>query len=127
MRRKTIFMFLYFGIFFIVSIPLILNIKINEVSNSITDLNSQILILEREKAFLNIKHSETFSISNIEKLFYLYTFPCSILIKNWQTILYVFVLYGYFIFLDNSFNLVSSSLFSGSFLAFSISFFNSFL
>jgi|TARA_B100000945_G_C20366250_1_gene589761 hypothetical protein len=68
MRRKTIFMFLYFGIFFIVSIPLILNIKINEVSNSITDLNSQILILEREKAFLNIKHSETFSISNIEKL-----------------------------------------------------------
>ena len=68
MRRKTIFMFLYFGIFFIVSIPLILNIKINEVSNSITDLNLEISNLERERAFLRIKHSETFSISNIEKL-----------------------------------------------------------
>ena len=68
MKTKTIFTIMYITIFLFVSFPLFLNIKINELSNSIADLNSEILILERERAFLGIKHSETFSISNIEKL-----------------------------------------------------------
>ena len=68
MKRKGIFTFMYISIFLLVSVPLLLNIKINELSNSITDLNLEISNLERERAFLRIKHSETFSISNIEKL-----------------------------------------------------------
>ncbi len=68
MKRNKIFIIIYASIFFLVSVPLLLNIKINELSNSISDLNSEILILERQRAFLSIKHSETFSISNIEKL-----------------------------------------------------------
>ncbi len=68
MKRKAIFTFMYISIFLLVSVPLLLNIKINELSNSITDLNLEISNLERERAFLRIKHSETFSISNIEKL-----------------------------------------------------------
>ena len=68
MKRKAIFTFMYISICLLVSVPLLLNIKINELSNSITDLNLEISNLERERAFLRIKHSETFSISNIEKL-----------------------------------------------------------
>ncbi len=68
MRRKTIFTLMYLVIFCLVSVPLLLNIKINELSNTIGKLNSEILILERDSAFLRIKHSETFSISNIERL-----------------------------------------------------------
>ncbi|MBH44957.1 MAG: hypothetical protein CMD88_05840 [Gammaproteobacteria bacterium] len=68
MKRNTIFTLMYIGVFLLVSVPLFLNIKINELSNSITDLNTEILILNREKAFLTINHSETFSISNIEEL-----------------------------------------------------------
>ncbi len=68
MKRKTIFSLIYVSIFLLVSVPLFMNIKINELSNYITDLNSTILVLERERAFLKITHSETFSISNIEKL-----------------------------------------------------------
>tara|TARA_B100000131_G_C17639438_1_gene419416 strand:+ start:146 stop:469 length:324 start_codon:yes stop_codon:yes gene_type:complete len=68
MKRKTIFAFMYFVIFILVSVPLLLNNKIVELSKSNTDLTSEILILERERAFLRIEHNETFSISNIEKL-----------------------------------------------------------
>ncbi len=68
MKRKAIFTFMYISTCLLVSVPLLLNIKINELSNSITDLNLEISNLERERAFLRIKHSETFSISNIEKL-----------------------------------------------------------
>tara|TARA_B100000131_G_scaffold148498_1_gene144258 strand:+ start:562 stop:885 length:324 start_codon:yes stop_codon:yes gene_type:complete len=68
MKRKAIFTLMYISICLLVSVPLLLNIKINELSNSITDLNLEISNLERERAFLRIKHSETFSISNIEKL-----------------------------------------------------------
>ena len=68
MKRKGIFTFMYISTCLLVSVPLLLNIKINELSNSITDLNLEISNLERERAFLRIKHSETFSISNIEKL-----------------------------------------------------------
>ena len=68
MKRKAIFTLMYISICLLVSVPLLLNIKINELSNSITDLSLEISNLERERAFLRIKHSETFSISNIEKL-----------------------------------------------------------
>ena len=45
-----------------------------------------------------LRDSSSFKLSF---LFFTYVF----LIKNWSTIIYLFVLYGYFIFLDSSFNL----------------------
>tara|TARA_B100001250_G_C19762374_1_gene773101 strand:+ start:906 stop:1229 length:324 start_codon:yes stop_codon:yes gene_type:complete len=68
MRRGAIFKIIFFGVFLSISIPLFLNIKINELSNSISEVNNEILIFEREKAVISLKHSELYSISNIEKL-----------------------------------------------------------
>ena len=68
MRKKYFYSILYFCIFFSLVIPLILNIKINEISNQIIDVNNEILILERERNSIKLKHSDTFSIANIDKL-----------------------------------------------------------
>ena len=46
----------------------ILNIKINELSNKINELNSQIYYLERSKNTIDLKHHESYSISSLEKL-----------------------------------------------------------
>ena len=48
MIRKYIYNLIYFCIFISLVIPLMLNIKINEMSNNLNDINSQILILERQ-------------------------------------------------------------------------------
>tara|TARA_B100000287_G_C20660306_1_gene789899 strand:+ start:1011 stop:1268 length:258 start_codon:yes stop_codon:yes gene_type:complete len=45
-----------------------LNIKINEMSNNLNDINSQILILERQLNTIKLKHNDVFSIANIDKL-----------------------------------------------------------
>ncbi len=68
MRRKYIYKLIYFCIFASLIIPLILNIKINEISTKITQVNSEILILERERNTIKLKHSEIFSIANIDKI-----------------------------------------------------------
>ena len=68
MRRSILFTSIYFVIFSLVSVPLILNIKINELSNNINELDKEIFILERSKMQVNLSHNEKFSISNIEKL-----------------------------------------------------------
>ena len=68
MRRSILFISIYFSAFLIVSVPLILNIRINELSNKISDLNNEIFILERQEMLVNLKHNEKYSISSIEKL-----------------------------------------------------------
>ena len=61
-------MSIYFSLCFIVSVPLILNIRINELSNKISDLDNEIFILKREEMLINLKHNEKYSISSIEQI-----------------------------------------------------------
>ena len=68
MKRSILFTLVYVIIFLIVSVPLILNIKINDLSIKIGDLDTEIFILQREKMLVNLAYNEKFSISNIEKL-----------------------------------------------------------
>ena len=68
MKRSIFFTSIYVVIFIVVSVPLILNIKINEVSNKIDEINTQISFLERRKISIDLKHHESYSISSIEKL-----------------------------------------------------------
>ena len=44
------------------------NLKINELSNELEQINNEIFILEIEKSTTYLKHTEEFSIGNIEKL-----------------------------------------------------------
>ena len=44
------------------------NLKINELSSDLEQINNEILILEIEKSRVHLKHTEEFSIGNIEKL-----------------------------------------------------------
>ena len=74
MRRSILFTSIYFVIFSLVSVPLILNIKINEFSNNINELDKEIFILERSKMQVNLSHNEKFSISSIEKLAKLHSY-----------------------------------------------------
>ena len=68
MKRSIFFTSIYVVIFIVVSVPLILNIKINEVSNKIDEINTQISFLERRKISIDLKHHESYSIGSIEKL-----------------------------------------------------------
>ncbi len=68
MKRSIFFTSIYVVIFIVVSVPLILNIKINEVSNKIDEINTQIYLLERRKNSIDLKHHESYSIGSIEKL-----------------------------------------------------------
>ena len=68
MKRSIFFTSIYVVIFIVVSVPLILNIKINELSNKIDEINTQIYLLERRKNSIDLKHHESYSISSIEKL-----------------------------------------------------------
>ncbi len=68
MRKSLLFISIYFSIFVIVSVPLILNIRINELSNKIDNLDNEVFILERQRMLINLKHNEKYSISSIEKL-----------------------------------------------------------
>tara|TARA_B100001250_G_scaffold271823_1_gene234713 strand:- start:11505 stop:11828 length:324 start_codon:yes stop_codon:yes gene_type:complete len=68
MRKSILFISIYFSLFLIVSVPLILNIRINELSNKISDLDNEIFILKREEMLINLKHNQKYSISSIEKL-----------------------------------------------------------
>ena len=44
------------------------NLKINELSSDLEQINNEIFILEIEKSKVHLKHTEEFSIGNIEKL-----------------------------------------------------------
>ena len=44
------------------------NLKINELSSNLEQINNEILILQIEKSKVHLKHTEEFSIGNIEKL-----------------------------------------------------------
>ncbi len=68
MRKSLLFSSIYVLIFLIVLVPLVLNIRINEMSNKISDLDTEIYLLRREKMQVNLEHSEKFSISSIETL-----------------------------------------------------------
>ena len=54
MKRSIFFTSIYLLTFLVVSVPLILNIKINELSNKINELNSEIYYLERSKNILKV-------------------------------------------------------------------------
>jgi len=68
MKRSIFFTSIYLLTFIVISVPLILNIKINELSNKINELNSEIYYLERSKNTIDLKHHESYSISSLEKL-----------------------------------------------------------
>ncbi len=68
MRKPLLFISIYFTIFVIVSVPLILNIRINELSNKIDNLDTEVSILERQRMLINLKHNEKYSISSIEQI-----------------------------------------------------------
>ena len=68
MRKSFLFISIYFSIFAIVSVPLILNIRINELEKNKDELNKEIGILERQKMSIKKKHSDKYSISSIEQL-----------------------------------------------------------
>ncbi len=53
MRKSLLFISIYFSIFVIVSVPLILNIRINELSNKIDNLDNEVFILERQRMLIN--------------------------------------------------------------------------
>ena len=55
--------------FFILSMlsDLYYNLKINELSSDLEQINNEILQLEIEKSKVYLKHTEEFSIGNIEK------------------------------------------------------------
>tara|TARA_B100001996_G_scaffold237735_1_gene183643 strand:+ start:906 stop:1229 length:324 start_codon:yes stop_codon:yes gene_type:complete len=68
MRKSYLFVLIYLSIFVIVSVPLIMNIRINELSNKINELDTEVFILERQKMSIKKKHSDKYSISSIEQL-----------------------------------------------------------
>tara|TARA_B100001250_G_scaffold348467_1_gene319168 strand:+ start:852 stop:1175 length:324 start_codon:yes stop_codon:yes gene_type:complete len=68
MRRSILFTSIYVFIFLIVSIPLILNIRINELSNRVNELDKEMLSLEIEKVQIDTEYHKKFSVSSIEKL-----------------------------------------------------------
>ena len=68
MMKQYLYHILYLCIFASLVVPLILNIKINEISNHIIETNNEILLLDRERNSIKLKHSEVFSIANIDKL-----------------------------------------------------------
>ncbi|MFL2694116.1 MAG: hypothetical protein ACJ0HM_02035 [Candidatus Actinomarina sp.] len=68
MKKSFLFSSMYLLIFGIVSVPLILNIKINELSNNIEEINSDIYLLQRQKDLVQLNHNEKYSIGSIEKL-----------------------------------------------------------
>ena len=68
MKKSILFTSIYVFIFLIVSIPLILNIRINELSNKIKDLDNVVFQLEKERMQIHLVHNKKFSISSIEKL-----------------------------------------------------------
>tara|TARA_B100000700_G_scaffold89964_1_gene101491 strand:+ start:924 stop:1247 length:324 start_codon:yes stop_codon:yes gene_type:complete len=68
MRKQYFYNILYFCILASLVVPLVLNIKINEISNQIIEVNNEILLLERERNAIKLKHSDVFSIANIDKL-----------------------------------------------------------
>ena len=68
MRRSILFSSMYIVIFLIVSIPLLLNIRINELSNRVNELDKEMLSLEIEKVQIDTEYHKKFSVSSIEKL-----------------------------------------------------------
>jgi len=52
----------------VASVPVILNMRINELSNKVNELDAELFILEREKMMINLQHIEKYSISSIEQL-----------------------------------------------------------
>ena len=68
MKFKNI-MFLMLSIFlFSMSTNLYFNMKINVLSGELAEIKNDILQLEIEKSRVHLKHTEKFSIGNIEKL-----------------------------------------------------------
>ena len=68
MKKSILFISLYFLIFLVVSVPLFLNIKINELSNNVDELETQVFNLEKQRMLIKLQHNENYSISSIEKL-----------------------------------------------------------
>ena len=68
MKFKNI-MFLILSIFILsMSTNLYFNMKINVLSGELAEIKNDILQLEIEKSRVHLKHTEKFSIGNIEKL-----------------------------------------------------------
>jgi len=68
MKFKNI-MFLMLSIYLLsMSANLYFNMKINVLSNDLLEIKNEILQLEIEKSRVHLKHTEQFSIGNIEKL-----------------------------------------------------------
>ena len=68
MRKKYIFRFAYFLLSTSVVLSLFINLRINEISNELSVINSEIVELELFKANLNIEYIRKYSFENIENL-----------------------------------------------------------
>ena len=68
MRKKYIFRLIYFLLSTSVVFSLFINIKINEISNELSYINSEILELERSRANINVEYIKKYSFENIENL-----------------------------------------------------------
>ena len=68
MRKKYIFRFAYFLLSTSVVLSLFINLRINEISNELSVINSEIIELELFKANLNIEYIRKYSFENIENL-----------------------------------------------------------
>ena len=68
MRKKYIFRFAYFLLSTSVVLSLFINLRINEISNELSVINSEIVELELFKANLNTEYIRKYSFENIENL-----------------------------------------------------------
>ena len=68
MRKKYIFRLVYLLLSISVVFSLFINIKINEISNELSLINSEIVELERSRANINVEYIKKYSFENIENL-----------------------------------------------------------
>ena len=68
MRKKYVFRFVYLLLSISVIFSLIINIKINEISNKLSSVNVEIVELELTRANVNVEYIKKYSFENIENL-----------------------------------------------------------
>ena len=65
MRKKYVFRLVYLLLSISVIFSLIINIKINEISNELSSINYEIVELELTKASVNVEYIKKYSFENL--------------------------------------------------------------
>ena len=68
MSKNYIFRLVYLLLSISVVFSLFINIKINEISNELSSINTEIVELERSRANINVEYIKKYSFENIENL-----------------------------------------------------------